>query len=245
MAKQVWKIEATGRWIRTTLNGITVADSKQVKLMMESRGEQDYYFPLEDVRQDLLEPSDFVETSSYRGTRRFWHVRVGDHVAENAAWTYDPKKRRPDFTGHITFKWPAMDHWYEEEEEVYYHPRNPYHRVDTIPSSRHVEIFVDGVKVADTTRPFLLFETRLPTRYYIPTADVKHEYLAASDLKTICPDKGFASYFDLVVNGETYRNAVWTYPDPIPEAPKLRNTVAFWPEKDKRIKVYVDGASAR
>ena len=245
MARQAWKFEETGRWIRTTFEGVTIADSKRVKLMMESRGEQDYYFPLEDVRQDLLQPSAYVETSGYRGVRRFWHVRVGDRVAENAAWTYDPQDRRPDFSNTIAFKWQAMDHWYEEEEEVYLHPRNPYHRVDTLPSSRHVEIFVDGVKVADTTRPFLLFETGLRTRYYIPTADVDNEFLVASDLQTVCPYKGFASYYDIVVNGETVTNAVWTYPDPIPEAPKLKDTVAFWPEKDKRIQVVVDGELAK
>ena len=244
MAREVWKFEPTWRWIRGKLDGETVADSRRAMLMLESPGEVDYYFPIEDVRQDLLQESDYSETSGYRGTRRFWHVQVGDHVVENAAWSYHPKDRRPDLSGYIAFKWRAMDHWYEEEEEVYLHARNPYHRVDTIASSRHVEIFIDGVKVADTERPLLLFETSTRTRYYIPAEDVDSSYLAGNDLHTVCPYKGTASYYDLVVKGETYENAVWYYPEPIPEAPKLRGTVAFWAEKDKRIQILVDGETA-
>jgi uncharacterized protein (DUF427 family) len=210
-------------------------------LMIESRRELDYYFPLEDVRQDLLVESDHTETSGYRGARRFWHVKVGDRVAENAAWTYEPKEKRPDFAGYIAFKWNAMDHWYEEEEEVFLHARHPYHRVDTVKSSRRVEVLVDGFKVADTTRPYLLFETGIKTRYYFLPEDVEMTYLTPTETQSICPYKGFASYYDLRVNGETFANAVWTYPDPIPEAPKLKGLIAFWPEKDKRIRIIVDG----
>jgi uncharacterized protein (DUF427 family) len=210
-------------------------------LMIESRGELDYYFPIEDVRTHLLVQSDYTETSGYRGTRKFWHVQVGDHIAENAAWTYEPKDKRPAFGGYIAFKWSAMDHWYEEQEEVFHHPRHPYHRVDTVQSSRHIEVYVDGVKVADTKRPYLLFETRLPTRYYIPQENVNMEYLTPSQTQTVCPYKGFASYWSVSVNGDRVEDVVWTYPDPIPEAPKLRGLVAFWPEKDKRIQILVDG----
>lgn len=244
MAKQKWKSEPTKRWVRGTVKGETIVDSKRATLMLESPGEADYYFPIEDVRQDLLQASEHTETSGYRGTRHYWHIQVGDQLVENAAWTYDPKEHRPDFSGSIAFKWKALEHWYEEEEEIFLHPRNPYHRVDTIASSRHVEVFVDGVKVADTERPYLLFETSLPPRYYIPDEDVDKAFLAASDLHTVCPYKGQASYYDLVVNGETYEYAVWTYPDPIAEVPKLKDTLAFWPEKDERIQILVDGSPA-
>jgi uncharacterized protein (DUF427 family) len=245
MTKQQWKFEPTGRWIRATRKGTTVVDSKRAMLMLESPGEADYYFPVEDVRGDLLQASEYIETSGYRGTRRYYHLLDGDQLIKNAAWTYDAKDGRPDFTGYVAFKWEVVEHWYEEEEEIFLHPRNPYHRVDTIPSSRHVEIYVDGVKVADTKRPYLLFETSLPTRYYIPVEDVDEAYLSTSELHTVCPYKGTASYYDLVVNGETYRNAVWTYPDPISEAPKIKGALAFWPEKDKRIAVVVDGETIR
>lgn len=244
MARQVWKYEPSGRWVRAVVDGVTIADSKRAMLMLESPGKADYYFPPADVRQDLLQRSEHVEKSGYRGVRRFWHVQVGDRLLENAAWAYDAHEGRPDFAGYLAFEWRAMDHWYEEEEEIFMHPRDPYHRVDTIASSRHVEVYVGGVKVADTKRPFLLFETSLPTRYYIPLNDVDQAYLQSSTLHTICPYKGTASYYDVVVDGEVYPNVVWYYPDPIAEAPKLKGKLAFWPEKDKRIEIVVDGKRA-
>ena len=245
MAKQVWKFEPTQRWIRGRLNGETIVDSKHAMLMIESPGEVDYYFPLAEVRLDLLKESDHTETSGYRGTRKFWNLKLGDQVVENAAWSYEPKEKRPDLDGYLAFSWQAMDHWYEEEEELFLHARNPYHRVDTVKSSRHVEVFVDGVKIADTTDPYLLFETSLPTRYYLPVEDVEKAYLRPTDAQSVCPYKGFASYYSVTVNGETYKDIAWTYPEPIPEAPKLKGTVAFWPEKDQRIRIIVDGEAVR
>lgn len=245
MAKQVWQFEPTDRWVRAIRQGETIADSKRPVLMIESRGEQDYYFPIEDVQMALLEESDHTETSGYRGTKKFWNLRMNGDLIENAAWSYEPKENRPDFTDYIAFDWGAMDHWYEEAEEVFYHPRNPYHRVDFLPSSRHVEVIVDGVTVADTTNPLLVFETTLPTRYYIPETDVDAQYLVAVDTKTHCPYKGDSSYYHVVVNGKTYENTAWYYPDPIPEAPRLKGTIAFWPEKDTRIQLVVDGEVAK
>lgn len=241
MSKQVWKYEPTDRWIRATKSGETIVDSKRAMLMMEHQGEQDYFFPIQDVRSNLLVLSGQVEKSGYRGKKRFWHLKLGDTVIENAAWVYDEKEDRPDFTGMIAFSWQVMDHWYEEDEEIFYHPRNPYHRVDTIKSSRHVKVFVDEVKVADTVQPYLLFETNIKTRYYIPETDVESQFLLPSNNETMCPYKGFASYYNLQVNGETIEDAVWVYPDPIPEGPKIKGLLAFWPEKDKRIKIVVDG----
>jgi uncharacterized protein (DUF427 family) len=241
MARQIWKMEPTDRWIRGTVNGETVVDSKHARLMIESPGEVDYYFPLEDVRVDLLEESEETETSGYRGTRKFWDLRQNGQVVKKAAWTYESKDKRPDFSGYLAFDWKAMDHWFEEEEEVFLHARNPYHRIDTIKSSRHVKVFIDGVKIADTNGPFLLFETSLPTRYYIPLEDVEQAYLTPTDTHSVCPYKGTASYYSMTVNGETYKDIIWTYPEPIPEAPRLKGTASFWPEKDKRIQIFVDG----
>ena len=241
MAKQVWTFEPTDRWVRATSHGETIADSKRAMLMLESRGEQDYYFPIEDVKMKLLEESDHTETSGYRGTKKFWNLRVNGCSIENGAWTYETKENRPDFSGYLALDWGAIEHWFEEEEEVFNHPRNPYHRVDFVPSSRHIQVIVDGTKVADTTAPLMVFETSLPTRYYIPAADVDMQYLQPVDTQTHCPYKGDSSYYNVAVNGETYENTAWYYPDPIPEAPRLKGTIAFWPEKDKRITIVVDG----
>lgn len=241
MAKQVWTWESSPRWVRIYQNGEKIADSKNVMLMLEGGPDQNYYFPLEDVNQEYLVQSDHTETSGYKGTKRFWHIDVNGQRTENGAATYDPKDNRPDFSNYIAFDWHKVDKIMEEDEVVRHHPRSPYHRIDTVPSSRHVEIFVDDVKVADTHRPFLLFETHLPVRYYVPAEDVNHEYLEASNASSHCPYKGDASYYDLVVGDDRFENTVWYYPDPMPEAPKLEGTLAFWPEKDKRIRIVVDG----
>ncbi len=241
MSKQPWTFEQTDRWVRAIYQNETVAESKRAMLMVESPGEVDYFFPFEDVKMSLFRAAEHTERSGNRGTKRFWNMQSNGTFIENAAWTYDPQEERPDFTGYIALNWDAMDHWFEEEEEIFNHARNPYHRVDFIPSSRHVEVLVDGVKVADTTQPLMVFETSLPTRFYIPEADVDKQFLKPVDTHTYCPYKGDSSYYDVVVNRETYANTAWYYPEPIPEAPRLAGTIAFWPEKDKRIQLRVDG----
>ncbi|MBZ0278457.1 MAG: DUF427 domain-containing protein [Anaerolineae bacterium] len=232
--------EPSPRHVRAVFGGQTVADSKRAMLLRDSSYEIHYLFPLEDVRMELLEATDYIKESSYKGSRTHWTLRVDGKTAENAAWVYpnEPVNDRPDLRGYIGFEWNAIDHWYEEDEEIFVHPRDPYHRVDTIKSSRHVKVMVDGEVIAETTQPYLLFETGLPTRYYIPLEDVNMDYLAPTDLHTACPYKGTASYWSIQVNGKTYENLVWAYPDPIAEIPKIKGTAAFYNEK---LDIYVDG----
>ncbi len=242
MAKQVWKFERTDRRIRTQLNGETIADTTHAMLMIESNYELHYYFPVNDVKMDFLEKSDEIKSSGYKGDAQLWHVKVGDKVAENAAWTYpETKENRPDLSGYIAFQWSAMDAWFEEDEEVFLHPRNPYHRVDAMQSSRHVKVVVGGETIAETSHPHLLFETNLRTRYYIPKEDVRMDLLTHTDTTSICPYKGTAEYWSVKVNGDSYNDIVWSYPDPIPEMPKIKDLVAFWTEKTNDIELYVDG----
>ena len=121
---------------------------------------------------------------------------------------------------------------------MFVHPRDPYHRVDTIPSSRHVRVEVDEVTVAETTRPFLLFETGLPTRYYIAPEDVKMELLEATNTHTVCPYKGTASYWSVKTEASVRNDIVWSYPEPIAEIPKIKGLMSFYNEK---VNIYVDG----
>src|SRR3712207_912723 len=161
--------EDSPRWVRVTLGGETIADSKRVKLLHETGHLPVYYFPEADVRMDLLEESDHTTQCPFKGVASYWSVRVGDKVAENSAWSYpEPIDLAPPLAGYLAFYWRMMDHWYEEDEEVFVHPRDPYHRVDILESSRHVKVRVNGEVVAETERPKILFETGLPPRYYIP-----------------------------------------------------------------------------
>lgn len=229
------EIEGTARWVRVMFNGLFVADSKRVLLLRETGRLPVYYFPKEDVRLDLLEP---VQRSNASGQKQYWSIRVSDRVAESAAWNYSGQESdRSRLQNHIAFKWNKMDHWYEEEEEVFVHPRDPYTRVDVMPSSRHVRVEVGGTIVADTMRPFLLFETGLPTRYYIPEQDVNMDLLEPTKATTRCPYKGVASYWSIKAGDRELRNVVWSYPEPIPECPKIKGLLCFFNEK---VDIYVD-----
>ena len=131
-----------------------------------------------------------------------------------------------------------MDAWFEEDEEVFVHPRDPHHRVDVLRSSRHVRVRIDGELVADSARPCLLFETGMPTRYYLPRADVRMELLSDTGTRTQCPYKGIAGYFAATVGGQRHDDIAWTYAMPVPECPKIEQLVCFFNEK---VETEVDG----
>src|SRR5919202_165069 len=155
------------RRVRVMFNGETIADSKRVKLLHETGHLPVYYFPKEDVRMDLLEESDHTTHCPFKGDASYWSVKVGDRVAENAVWGYpEPLEDAPPISGYVAFYHGAMDKWLEEDEEIIGHPRDPYHRVDVLNSSRHVRAIVNGEVVAETYQPKILFETSLPPAYY-------------------------------------------------------------------------------
>ena len=131
-----------------------------------------------------------------------------------------------------------MDAWFEEDEEIIVHPRDPYTRVDTLASSRHVRVFIDGELVADSTRPVLLFETGLPVRYYLPQTDLSTELFTPTDKHTSCPYKGTARYWSATVGGTEHPDIVWSYPTPLPESIKVAGMVSFYNEK---VDIEVDG----
>jgi uncharacterized protein (DUF427 family) len=232
-------LEDTPRRVRVVFNGETIADSRRAKLLHETGHLPVYYFPREDVRWERLEESDHTTYCPFKGDASYWSVRVGERVAENAVWGYpEPIDSCPPIAGYLAFYWRKMDHWYEEDEEVFVHPRDPYHRVDVLESSRHVKVTVNGEVVAETDRPKILFETGLPPRYYIPPEDVREDVLAASEKTTQCPYKGIASYYSVEAGGKRVEDLVWYYPEPIPEAPKIKGLLCFFNEK---VDLEVDG----
>lgn len=229
MSNNIKKIIPSARWVRAQFGGEYIVDSKRPVYVWEHDKYPTYFFPKEDVRMNLL--AEAGQTSS----RAFWTVRVNGDQVERAAYTYP---NEPDLEGYLTLKWHQMDHWFEEEEEVFVHARDPFKRVDVMPSSRHVRVEIDGETVTDTKRPFLLFETSLPTRYYIPREDVNMEYLTPTDTHTACPYKGIASYWNVKIGDKVYKDLVWSYPDPILEMPKIKGLLCFFNEK---VDLYVDG----
>jgi uncharacterized protein (DUF427 family) len=230
-------MEYSPRRVRAYFDNQVIADSQKVLLVYETKRPPVYWFPTADVQMDLLAPKEQAAGAA-SGTVR-WRSNAKGKAVDNLAWSYaEPTGDLAPLKDHIAFYWNAIDTWYEEDEEVFVHPRDPYSRVDTVHSSRHVRVEVDGVTVAETSRPVLLFETGLPTRYYIPKLDVRMDLLESTDTVTHCPYKGDAGYWNLRLGDTTYKDFVWAYPRPIPEIPKIENLLCFYNEK---VDLYVDG----
>ncbi|MCP4306039.1 MAG: DUF427 domain-containing protein [bacterium] len=231
------RVEASQRRIRTYLGGELVAETTSPLLVWERPYYPVYYFPIADVRSELLTQTGETRRSPSRGEATLFTVATADAKAEGAAYRHidSPVEQLRDY---IAFDWDAMGSWFEEDEEVYVHARDPYTRVDVLQSSRHIEVVVDGVKVADSKSPRLLFETGLPVRYYLSKTDVRMDLLEPTDLHTKCPYKGTASYYDVVIEGNRHENVVWGYPFAAEESQRVAGLVSFYNEK---LDIYVDG----
>jgi uncharacterized protein (DUF427 family) len=230
-------LEPTPKRIRVVVGGETVADSRRAMLLHESGHQPIYYFPPEDVRSDLLEPSDRHTHCPKKGEASYYTIRVGANVVEAGAWYYpDPIPEAPPLLGGlIAFYWNRMDHWLEEDEEVFGHPRDPYHRIDVRRTDRHVRISLDGELLAESDRAMALFESNLPTRWYLPADDAVAS-LEPSDTTTMCPYKGIASYYSVAVDGG--KDLIWVYEDPLPEALQIKGLLCFFGE---RVDIELDG----
>lgn len=232
--------EPTARRARVVFGGETVADTKRALLLRERGHLPAYYFPKSDVRTDLLVATGHTTHDPSKGPASYSTLKVGTTIAENAVWSYaGPLAQWPEIADYVAFEWDKMDAWYEEDEEVFVHPRDPYKRVDVLQSSRHIRVVFAGQTAAESRRPRLLFETGMPTRYYLPTEDVRTDLLEASDTHTRCPYKGLASYWSVRVGDTVGKDLVWSYLDPIPECPKIKGLLSFFNERVDAI--YVDG----
>jgi uncharacterized protein (DUF427 family) len=127
--------------------------------------------------------------------------------------------------GYCRFIFSAMNGWLEEDDPIYVHPKDPYKRVDIRRSTRAIEVAVDGMTVAKSSWAMHLFETGLPTRYYLPHGSVNWELLTPSTTVTSCPYKGDANYFDVTVNGKRHHDAIWWYKTPVLETAEVAGMV--------------------
>src|SRR5580704_9112785 len=207
--------EPSPRRVRVKFGGETIADSGNAHLLFETRHLPVYYFPKSDVRMDLLAPTDHHTFCPYKGTASYWSVSAGGKTAENAVWAYpEPFDEVAAIKDFVAFYWNRMEAWFEEDDEIFVHPRDPYKRVDVLNSSRHVQVILGGETVADSRRARFLFETRLPTRYYIPPEDLRRDLLVPSDKVTACPYKGTARYYSVKIGDQFFQDVVWSYPEP-------------------------------
>lgn len=215
--------------VRCELGGETVADSRHVKLLHETGLLPVYYFPRSDVRQGLLTPTEHSTHCPFKGDARYWSMTVGDRTAENAVWGYDaPIETAPPLADYVALYWSKFDRWFEEDEEAFVHARDPYHRIDVLPSSRSVKVSVGGTVLAQSKRSLILFEAALPPRYYLPREDVHLDRLAPSDTQTRCPYKGLTSGYWSCADAE---DIAWCYADPLPAVAPIADRICFYNER--------------
>ncbi|MFT4211377.1 MAG: DUF427 domain-containing protein [Microbacterium sp.] len=237
--------EPSSRWVRGVVGETAVVDSRHQLLIWEPGAKvPEYAFPQEHVRVDLLEPAP----GRPERTRAFWRPRsdhvqwfdltVGDRRIPGAGWRWNV----PGLEGYLSLSWypDVLDAWYEEDEHVITHPRDPANRVDVIASSRHVEVRYRDRRLADSHAPLLLFENGLPTRFYLPEADVDLAALEPLELSTTCPYKGEADRYWRAAGGR--EEIAWSYSAPFPQVAGIAGRIAFYNE---RVELVVDGAPFR
>jgi uncharacterized protein (DUF427 family) len=231
------RIEPGAKRIRAYLGGELVADTIHPLLVWEVPYYPTYYFPAGDVRGELLEPEDGVSHSPSRGDGKTFTINAGGRRARGGALRY---KSSPiaELRELIRLDWNAIDAWFEEDEEVFTHARDPNTRIDILASSRHVRVEIDGVMIAESTSPRLLFETGLPVRYYLPKTHVRMDLLELSETVTHCPYKGQAETWSVRVGERLHEDFAWSYPTPLPESQKVAGLIAFYNEK---LDIWVDG----
>ncbi|WP_067820158.1 DUF427 domain-containing protein [Nocardia inohanensis] len=230
------RVEPCAKRVRVYLGGHLAADSLRPRLVWEHPYYPTYFLPAGDVRAKL-EPTGRPHDSAVFGQGLEFDVVVGDVVAQGAAVRY-LESAVEEVRDLVRLKFDAMDEWFEEDEPIYVHPRDPYSRVDILGSSRHIRIELHGQTLADSHNPRILFETGLPPRYYLPLTDVRLDLLRPSDTKTQCPYKGTAEYWNVQVGEDEYPDLVWIYRTPLPESQKIAGMACFYNEK---LDIYVDG----
>jgi uncharacterized protein (DUF427 family) len=230
-------VEPVPRRVRATLAGHVVLDTTRALYVWEWPNYPQFYVPLDDVDPSVLVDEDHAQ-HVHRGHTQLYSLAVGELVRPSAVRVYVDSVLE-GLTGTARFEWDALDSWFEEDEEVFVHPRNPYARVDALRSTRRVRVELEGVVLAESSSPVMVFETGLPTRYYLNQTEVDFSHLTKTDTVTSCPYKGTTSNYWSVQLGDTeHRDLAWSYDFPTRALLPIAGMVAFYNEK---VDVVLDG----
>lgn len=230
------------RRIRAEFAGRTVLDTTGGMLLHESALPPVLYVPEADLDASAFVPSGHTTHCPFKGDATYRSLRVGGRGVDDALWSYpDPMPAAPWLRGLASLYWAAADAWYDEDEQVFGHLTDPFHRVDLRPSSRHVQVYAGDLLLAESRAPMLLAETGMPLRWYLSPDDVAVP-MEPSGTRTHCPYKGAASYWSLrLPDGRALPDAAWGYPEPLPEALRAAGRVCLQHEE---LRTVVDGVDA-
>jgi len=230
-------MEPVPRRVRARLGGKVVLDTSRAVYLWEWAPYPQFYIPAEDVDPAVLVVSDEPRKGS-RGSYRRVGLRVGE-ITKAAAGRLYTDDSLPGLSGLLRLDWDAVDSWFEEDEEVFVHPRNPYARVDAVRSTRSVRVEVEGVVLAESGSPVMVFETGLPTRYYLNRTEVDFTHLRPSDTRTACPYKGRTTgYWNVEALGRTYPDLAWSYDFPTRQLLPIAGLISFYNEK---VDIFLNG----
>jgi uncharacterized protein (DUF427 family) len=230
-------VEPVPRRLRATLGGVTVFDTTRALYVWEWPPYPQYYIPRTDIRAEVL-VDEHKSHASRRGTVSALGLRAGGQTRPGAGKLHSGEVV-PELADTVHFDWAALDAWFEEDEEIFVHPRNPYARVDSLRSTRSVRVELDGVVLAESGSPVMVFETGLPPRYYLNRTEVNFDVLVPSDTVTRCPYKGRTTgYWSVRSGGSVIPDLAWSYDFPTRELLPIAGLIAFYNEK---VDVFVDG----
>ncbi|MFG3321148.1 DUF427 domain-containing protein [Streptomyces sp. NPDC048171] len=234
----VGHVEPVPRRVRGLIGGRAVFDTRRALYVWEWPPYPQFGIPLDDLAEGaVLTPDGETRTLGAWPARRH-SLRFGPEVREAAVWVWDdeaPERVR----GTVRFEWEALDDWFEEDEPVFVHPRSPYSRVDALRSSSSVRVELNGEVLADAPHCVTLFETGLPTRYYLDRAYVDWTRLLPSETVTRCPYKGTTSgYWSLRSDPGAHSDLLWAYDFPTAQVQRIAGLVAFYGEQ---VGLRVDG----
>src|ERR1019366_3177892 len=162
------------RRVRATLGGQVVLDTTRALYLWEVPYYPQFYIPMDDVNHDFLIDEQHSQRL-HRGQSQLYSLVYGDIVRPSSVRVY-VESSFEGLSGTARFEWPALGAWFEEDKEVFVHPRNPYVRVDAIRSTRRVRVELEGAVVAESSSPVMVFETGLPTRYYFNRTEVNFSH---------------------------------------------------------------------
>ncbi|HEX3805571.1 MAG TPA: DUF427 domain-containing protein [Gaiellaceae bacterium] len=214
--------------VRALVDGQAVADSRRAHLLHETGHLPVYYFPPEDVREDVLAPSETRTNCPHKGDATHHSLQVDVRLVADAAWVYpEPIDSVAFIAGHVAFYWDKIDEWLAEDTPAFAHPRDPYHRIDVYDTRRRVRVLLDGKVLADSVHPKMLVETGHPPRFYLPRHDVSDDLLEPSETTTKCAYKGLAAHFSALGQDDV----AWTYPEPLYDGEPVRDLIAFYGDR--------------
>lgn len=230
------KTRENPKWIRGYRNGLLVVDSRNTLFVWEHQYYPAWYIPVADVDAEIV-PSAAASDGGGQETATHIDLVLDEETVSNAGWRHLDSPE-PDLRGRVRLEWNSMDAWFEEDVEVFVHPRSPEVRIDVLPSSKHVRVAIDGQVVADSVRSSVLYEAWLPPRYYLPKSDVRMDLLTPTNTESRCPYKGWAHYWSVSIGDSTHDDLAWGYRTPLPESSGVAGLVCFYNEK---VDIEIDG----